>query len=116
MPNLIDKPQLQATAQVAKSYILDQDTANVNTIINALQQSGGGEKTKGVITVDTSNYVITYNGDGTLRYMNYNPADNWSEPTTITSGATYPAKTAGLYIFAEETDNYSAAVFVSEPD
>ena len=41
MPNLIDKPQLQATAQVAKSYILEQDTNNVNTIINALQQSGG---------------------------------------------------------------------------
>ena len=41
MPNLIDKPQLQATAQVAKSYILEQDTANIGTIINALQQGGG---------------------------------------------------------------------------
>ena len=40
MPNIIDKQQLQATAQVAKSYILEQDTANIGTIINALQQSG----------------------------------------------------------------------------
>ena len=41
MPNIIDTQQLQATAQVAKSYILEQDTANVTTIINSLQQGGG---------------------------------------------------------------------------
>ena len=71
MPNLIDKEQLQATAQVAKSYILEQDTANVNTIINALQQGGSSapvvEKQEPTLEIQFTNATsgtYTYNGDG----------------------------------------------------
>ena len=95
MPNIIDKQQLQATAQVAKSYILEQDTANVTTIINALQQGGGSApataKTVPTLSIsaypddinltsqdgvnysyqydaayDDVTFTVEYNGDGTL--------------------------------------------------
>ena len=58
MPNIIDKQQLQATALVAKSYILEQDTANVTTIINALQQGGGSAPATGktIPTLSISTY------------------------------------------------------------
>lgn len=75
MPELIDKAQLQATAQVAKSFILEQDTNNVNTIINALQSSQSQSSTSAkleptleLITFEPafSEYEFSYNGDGTV--------------------------------------------------
>lgn len=73
MPDLIDKAQLHATAQVAKSYILEQDTANVSTIINALQSGGGSAKTVPTLTLggwssadSIYSAALTYNGDGNL--------------------------------------------------
>ena len=121
--DLIDKPQLQATAQVAKSYILDQDTANVNTIINALQQSGGGSnKQEGIITFTQTDIAypteqgkptvtgtISYNGDGTLYKVEGSSSStisNNSEITYLMSGSR-PA----YIIYAAATDNYTAAVF-----
>lgn len=103
-------------ALTTNTFVNAEVVKKMDTTEEEQQSGGGGEKTKGVITVDTSTCVITYNGDGTLHYMDYNYADNWSEPTTITSGDTCRAKAAGFYIFAEETDNYTAAVFVAEPD
>lgn len=114
MPNLIDKPQLQATAQVAKSYILDQDTANVNTIINALQQSGGGGKQEGVITATgdmyDNDFTVTYNGDAPcIHYCRNNGGD--VTYSSIHSGDSYhsPDLTTNWF-WTEATDNFTAAV------
>ena len=74
MPNIIDTQQLQATAQVAKSFILEQDTANIDTIITAL----GGSSTpaqKPQPTLSLSAYPdiqLTYQGNGEYRIGDYN--------------------------------------------
>ena len=82
MPNIIDTQQLQATAQVTKSYILEQDTANVTTIINALQQGGSSTpapagKQEGIITYDDNQEdpTVTYNGDGAVFCLLYGLKD-----------------------------------------
>ena len=114
MPELIDKQQLQATAQVAKSYILEQDTNNVNTIINALQSSSGSGQpaaakleptlSLGSWTKNGSDYsaTITYNGDGILTSS---PGDISNNTVTVTdTDGTF----AGV-ISASEGSNYAAA-------
>lgn len=82
MPNLIDKPQLQATAQVAKSYIRDQDIANVNTIINALQQSGGGGTlVLGNMVQDTGiEFDVMLKSDSNGNFIWVRDCDDVSEP------------------------------------
>ena len=74
MPDLIGTQQLQATVQVAKSFILEQDTANIGTIITAL----GGSSTpaqKPQPTLSLSAYPdiqLTYQGNGRYRIGDYN--------------------------------------------
>ena len=116
MPQLIDKPQLQATAQVTKSYILDQDTANVNTIINALQQSGGGgTKQEGIITTTgdcyDNDFTVTYNGDAPCIYCCTCTAAGYVTYSSIHSGDSYhsPDLTTNWF-WTEATDNFTAAV------
>ena len=118
MPNIIDTQQLQATAQVAKSFILEQDTANVTTIINALQQGGGSApagKQEGIITINGSrnpvfsapgSYSVTYNGDAPFLYLVSDNGSGSFNQTTMT--LTIPKDTTG-HIFAYYTDNFTAA-------
>ena len=75
MPNLIDKEQLQATAQVAKSYILDQAISTADSLISAMSLTGSGstpapvvvEKQEPTLEINFTNATsgtYTYNGDG----------------------------------------------------
>ena len=116
MPNIIDKQQLQATAQVAKSFILEQDTANVTTIINALQQGGGSAtagKQEGIITLSDNNFygpksiTYSYNGDATVQMVKTTGYGSATlEGDTITVNESY-----GFYLlYADATDNFTAAV------
>ena len=130
MPNIIDTQQLQATAQVAKSYILEQDTANVTTIINALQQGGGSTpapagKQEGIITVANSAGQPVTNGD-----MSFNGGDDFTftcnsdapciyyhlsmmnEAATIASGGSvYIDERYNVHAWTHATDNFTAASF-----
>ena len=105
MPQLIDKPQLHATAQVAKSYILEQDTANVSTIINALQSSAKTTPTLSLGGWSSADSIysaaLTYNGDGNLSTstgtisngtLTVNDADgNFSGTVSAAEGTNYAA-------------------------
>ena len=124
MPNIIDTQQLQATAQVAKSFILEQDTANVTTIINALQSGGSAPagKQEGIIhlTLDDDYVTVSYNGDGELRYItdltdityveNGVVDDTYKGYTVIQNGA--QIERHEMLVFAPATDNFTAAFAV----
>ena len=122
MQNLIDKPQLQATAQVAKSYILDQDTANVNTIINALQQSGGGNtKQKGIITINPGwidldhgdppyTFSYSYNGDAAVIVSaSTDGAFTVSAFNAASATVTVRDYSSQYFVYAPETENFTSA-------